>query len=257
MNQKPQILTLPDREIAYQQRKAKQGQEQKYGVVFLSGFASDMTGSKATFLDEQCEKAGYAYLRFDYTGHGDSSGVFKEGCIGDWFDDALEAIDKLTTGPQVLVGSSMGGWIALLLARARPERVAGLVGIAAAPDFTEDLIRPAMTPQQNKDLLEKGFFYEKDESEVEEGYDQLPITRKLMDDGAKHNVLRDPLRIDTPVHLLQGKLDKEVPWKTAQKIADHIGGGNVEVTLVDEGDHRLSRPEDLVRVWGVIRGMVG
>lgn len=256
MNQKPQILTLPDRALAYQQRKPKSNQEGSMGVVFLGGFASDMTGTKATYLDEQCEKAGYGYLRFDYRGHGDSSGAFKDGCMGDWADDAVKIINQLTEGPQILVGSSMGGWIALLVARMQPEKVGGFVGIAAAPDFTDDLIRPVMTPVQDEMLERDGFFYEKEIHEVEEGYDQLPITKKLMDDGTKQNILKTPLKMDAPIHLLQGQMDKEVPWKTALKIADHIDGDNITVSLVKDGDHRFSRPQDLVRTWQAIELMM-
>ncbi len=249
MNQTPQFLTLPDRELAYQQRKAKTEQEDCPGIVFLGGFASDMNGTKATYIDQQCKKAGYAFLRFDYRGHGDSSDKFEKGCIGDWFDDALQAIDKLTKGPQLVIGSSMGGWIGLLLARARPDRLAGFIGVSPAPDFTEDLIRPSMTPAQSKVLLEKGYFYEREEQDIQDGYNQLPITQKLMEDGTKQLVLRDPLKMDMPVRLLQGQKDSEVPWQTALRTAEHIEGDDVIVTLVKDGEHSFSRPDDLQRTW--------
>lgn len=252
MNQTHQFLTLPDRELAYQQRKPQSGKEEAPGVVFLGGFASDMNGRKATYIDQQCEKAGYGCLRFDYRGHGDSSDKFKDGCISDWFDDALQVLDKLTKGPQIIMGSSMGGWIGLLLARARPERLAGFIGVSSAPDFTEDLVRPMMTAAQTKMLEEEGYFFEQEEHELPEGYDMLPITQKLMDDGANQLVLRDPLNIDAPVRLLHGQNDAEVPWKTALKTAKHITGDDVVVTLVKDGNHSLSRPEDLARTWAEI-----
>lgn len=257
MNQPPQVLTLPDRKLAYQQINAAGGTSPRAGVVFLGGFASDMTGTKASFLAESCQKAGVSCLLFDYRGHGASSGRFEEGCIGDWYDDALKLIDTLTQGPQILVGSSMGGWIALLLARARPERLAGLVGVAAAPDFTEDLIRPTMTPAQVRQLETQGFFYEREAHEVPAGEDRLPITQKLMEDGARQSVLRSPLRISAPVRLLQGQRDTEVPWETALKIAAHIRGDDVALTLVKDGDHRLSRPQDLALLWRTVESLLG
>jgi len=245
-------LTLENRILAYKQINASDEKKKASGVVFLGGFASDMNGTKALFLEEKCKEAGYSYTRFDYRGHGDSSGKFEDGCIGDWFDDALQILDQITTGKQILVGSSMGGWISLLLAKAMPEKIAGIIGVAAAPDFTERLIEPIMTKKQKKMMEEKGFFYEKEESELEEGYDQIPITKKLMEDGKKHNVLSSPLKIDAPVHLLQGQSDNEVPWKFAVEISDYIDGDNIAVTIVKGADHRFSRPEDLKRIWDSI-----
>lgn len=251
MNQEPLTLTLPDRTLAYQQRNAVPAKQSAAGIFFLGGFASDMTGTKASFLDEYCARDGFGLTRFDYRGHGASSGRFEEGCLSDWFDDALTVLDRLCAGPQILVGSSMGGWIGLLLARARPERIAGFVGIAAAPDFTEDLIRPVLTPAQHAALARDGFFYEDDTPPDH----RVPITKKLLDDGVSNLVLRDALTFDAPVRLIQGQQDAEVPWHTALRIAGHVSAQDVRVTLVKDGDHRLSRPQDLALIGEEVRAL--
>jgi len=255
MNRETQKLSLPDRELAYQQRIAAFGQEGKPNILFLGGFASDMNGTKAVDLDERCAQAGFGCLRFDYRGHGQSSGRFKDGCIGDWADDALKVLDMLTKGPQLIVGSSMGGWIGLLLARARPQRIAGFVGIAAAPDFTEDSIRPVMSASQTEAMARDGFFFEDLPPEVPPEH-RLPITKKLMDDGLNQLVLRSPLKIDAPVRLIQGQKDVEVPWQTALRLADHIEQPDTRIILIKDGDHRLSRPQDLDLIWQVVAGLV-
>ncbi len=209
-------------------------------VVFLPGFRSDMTGDKATHLAQFCATRGQAMLRLDYSGHGASGGRFEDGTIGLWTEDALAAIDHLTRGPLVLVGSSMGGWIALLAARARRDRIAGLVGIAAAPDFTETLMWQAMAPAERDTLLHDGVLY------IPSQYgDPYPITRKLIEDGRRHLLLRAPIPLDCPVRLLHGQRDPDVPWETALRIAERLTGPDVHVTLVKDGDHRLSRPQDL------------
>ncbi len=252
MNQTPLKLTLPDRQLAYQQRIASPGNSHRAGLFFMGGFGSDMTGTKAAFLDERCAKEGLAYTRFDYRGHGASSGRFVDGCIGDWLDDTLKVFDALTSGKQVLIGSSMGGWIGLLLAKARPERVAGFVGVAAAPDFTEDLIRPAMTPEQTAEMERSGLFYEQPAPPQGQTDERLPITKHLMEDGISQLVLRDNLRIDAPVRLLQGQRDTDVPWQTALKLAEHIDQTDVRITLIKDGDHRLSRERDLELLWQIV-----
>ncbi len=246
------VLTLPDRTLAYQQRRASPEKAGKPGVVFLSGFASDMTGTKASFLDERCGQAGYACLRFDYRGHGGSSGTFEEGCIGDWADDAVQALDHLTEGPQIIVGSSMGGWIGLLLARARPERVAGFMGIAAAPDFTEELVIPAMSLSQKDELARTGKFYEI----ASPPENRVAITQKLLDEGKNNLLLTGPLKLAAPVRLLQGMRDDQVPWRFALRIAETLICEDVHVTLVKDADHRLSRPQDLELLWQTVQGLV-
>ena len=220
-------------------------------VVFLPGFRSDMTGDKATALAAFCAERGQAILRFDYSGHGASSGDFLDGTIGAWAADALDAIDKLTTGPLILVGSSMGGWIALLTALARPERLAGLIGIAAAPDFTQRLMWDAMTPQERATLERDGVLY------VPSQYgDPTPITRKLIEDGATRHVLTGHIPIRCPIRLLHGQSDPDVPWELALKIAQQAETPDIRVILIKDGDHRLSRPQDLNLLIGTLTGLL-
>ncbi len=220
-------------------------------VVFLPGFRSDMNGEKATHLAGFCADRGQAVLRFDYSGHGASSGRFEDGTIGAWAKDALAVIDRLTQGPLVLVGSSMGGWIALLGAVARPDRVAGLIGIAAAPDFTETLMWNAMTPAERDRLVREGVLLVP--SEYGGSY---PITRGLIEDGRNHLLLGAPISIGCPVRLLHGQHDPDVPWETSLRIAERIAGDDVRINLVKDGDHRLSRPADLGLLTEVLDGML-
>jgi pimeloyl-ACP methyl ester carboxylesterase len=209
-------------------------------VVFLPGYRSDMTGDKATALSAFCAERGQAMLRLDYSGHGASGGQFEDGTIGIWAADAQTVIDRVTQGPLILVGSSMGGWIALLTALARPQRTAALVGIAAAPDFTERLMWDSMAPPERATLLREGVL------RVPSQYGEpTPITRALIEDGRNHLVLTGVIRLDCPVRLLHGQADPDVPWELALRTAAAVTSADVEVTLVKEGDHRLSRPRDL------------
>ncbi|WP_108483231.1 alpha/beta hydrolase [Oceaniglobus ichthyenteri] len=217
------------------------------GVVFLGGFKSDMQGTKAVHLEAWAKARGRAFLRFDYSGHGESSGAFSDGCIGDWAEDAMAAISGLTEGPQVLVGSSMGGWISCLVARAMPERVAGFVGIAAAPDFTEDSMWAGFDDGQKAALNEAG------QVALPSDYgDPYIITRRLIEDGRNQLVLRDPLSISGPVRLLQGTADADVKLSVALRLLDHIRGGDVRLTLVKGADHRFSTPECLRLIEGAV-----
>lgn len=211
------------------------------GIVFLGGYRSDMTGTKAMFLQEYCRQRGRGYVRFDYYGHGASSGDFELGTIGRWREDAISVIDSLTTGPQILVGSSMSGWIMLLAALARPGRVAALVGIAGAPDFTEELLWPRLTPAQRETLMNE------DRLVLPSDYDPAGYlyTRALVEDGRRHLLLGGPIPLDIPVRLLHGMRDESVPWRLSLRLADHLTSRNVAVTLVKDGDHRLSTPADL------------
>ncbi len=218
------------------------------GIVFLGGFMSDMTGSKALFLEDFARRRDQAFLRFDYQGHGASSGRFEEGTIGHWSADAVAALDELTAGPQVLVGSSMGGWIMLLAALARPQRIAGLLGVAAAPDFTEDLMWDAY-PQEVRETLQREGVYREPSDYGEEPY---AITKALIDDGRKHLLLREPLPITCPVRLIHGMADPDVPWQTSVRLAEQLGSADIEVTLVKAGGHRLSEPEDLDRLGAIL-----
>ena len=220
--------------------------------MFLPGFRSDMTGDKATALAAFCAERGQAMLRFDYSGHGASGGRFEDGTIGRWTDDALAVIDRLTEGPLILVGSSMGGWIALLAALARPDRVAALIGIAAAPDFTEALMWQAMTVEQRATLMRDGVMHRP--SQYGEPY---PITRALIEDGRTQLLLNAPIALDCPVRLLHGQDDPDVPWELALRIAERVTGPDVQVILVKDGDHRLSRPQDLALLRRTLAPLLG
>ena len=209
-------------------------------AVFLPGYMSDMTGAKALAVEAFSAKHGLACLRLDYSGHGASGGAFTDGTIGRWTDDALCLIDRLTTGPLVVVGSSMGGWIALLVALARPTRVAGLIGIAAAPDFTEELMWQAMMPAERASLERDGVLH------VPSLYgDAYPVTAGLIADGRTRLLLGRPIPLHCPVRLLHGLRDADVPWQTSMRQAERLQSDDVQVTLVKDGDHRLSRPSDL------------
>lgn len=218
------------------------------GVVFLGGFMSDMTGTKAMHLEGWARKEGRAFLRFDYSGHGESSGAFADGCIGDWAEDALQAVTQLTEGPQILVGSSMGGWIALLLAREMPEHVAGLIGIAAAPDFTEDSMWQGLSDGQRAQIMTKG------QTQVVNAYDETPftLTRRLFEDGRNQLVLRAPLDLPFPVRLLQGTADDAVATSVPLRLMDHATCLDMRLTLVKDVDHRFSTPDCLAMITGAV-----
>jgi pimeloyl-ACP methyl ester carboxylesterase len=218
-------------------------------ILWLGGFRSDMAGTKAEALAAWAHEHDRSFLRFDYFGHGESSGDFvKGGCISRWREDALAVIDDLTEGPLVLVGSSMGGWIALLAAAARPERVQAMVLVAPAPDFTEALMKPQFTPEMFRALEEDGVWIERSEFDPA-GY---PITRLLIEDGARWSVLPGPLGFAGPVRILQGARDDSVPWTHAHELVGAIASDDVVFTLVKDGDHRLSRPKDLARLIATV-----
>ncbi|MCA3444283.1 MAG: alpha/beta fold hydrolase [Rhodobacter sp.] len=203
-----------------------------------------MTGTKALALADWARQTGRAFVRFDCSGHGRSSGRFEEGAIGDWFADALAVLNLLTGGPQVLVGSSMGGWLALLLARAVPGRVRGLVGIAAAPDFTEDSMWAQATEAQRTALLRDGFI----QRPSAYGDDPYVITRRLIEEGRAHLVLRSPLSLPFPVRLLHGTADADVPPAVALRLLDHATSPDIRLTLVKDADHRFSSPACLALI---------
>ncbi|MBU8543942.1 MULTISPECIES: alpha/beta hydrolase [Roseomonadaceae] len=210
------------------------------GVVFLPGYRSDMQGSKALALRDHCAARGQAFLRLDYSGHGESAGRFEDGTIGQWAADALAVFDALTTGPQILVGSSMGGWIGLLLARQRRERLAGFIGLAPAPDFSELLMWPSFSAEQKQAVMREGVIH------LPSQYGEpTPVTRALIEDGRHQSVLGTPLDLPCPVRILQGMADPDVPWRHALRLVDTLTGGDVRLHLIKDGDHRLSRPEDL------------
>ncbi|MEQ9445059.1 MAG: alpha/beta hydrolase [Rhodospirillaceae bacterium] len=222
------------------------------GVIFLHGLKSDRGGTKAAHLMRYCQSKNIPYLTFDMFGHGESSGDFVQGSITRWTEDALAILDELTTGPQILVGSSMGGWVMLKTALARTNRVAGLIGIAAAPDFTEDLMWVSLTQDQREAFLETGRL-SLPTSYEDEPYD---IGIKLIEDGRCALLLKAPIAFTGPVRLLHGLEDSDVPWQTAVKISEQLTSNDVTLTLVKDGLHNLSRPQDLDLLTSTLDGLV-
>ena len=219
------------------------------GIMFLGGFRSDMTGIKAMFLEEQARARGQACLRFDYTGHGGSSGKFEDATVGAWLQDTLDAFDTQTEGPQIVVGSSLGGWLALLLAVRRPERVKGLVLLAAAPDFTVDLLR-MFSPPEKALLRQNGLTYRPN------AYGSPhPFTQALFEDADKYLVLTGPIPVQCPVRLIHGKKDIDVPWQKTVQTREKLPAENVEIIWVEDGDHRLGRPQDLALIDKTVMGL--
>lgn len=220
------------------------------GLVFLCGFGSDKEGSKALFLEEHAKKTGQSFVRFDYFGHGQSDGDFKDGTIGRWAEDVLAVIDELTSGPQILIGSSMGGWLMLLAALARKDRVAGLIGIAAAPDFTKRLQWPKLTPEQQKLCMEQGFV------QVPSHYeDDYIFTRALFEDGDQNLLLEGPIDLELPITLLHGQQDADVPVEISLEIARLVNSDDVVIELVKSADHRFSGPDELTRLAAAVDTM--
>ncbi len=208
-------------------------------VLFLGGFKSDMTGTKAIFLEQHCRAQGIGFVRFDYTGHGASEGRFEDGTISQWTEDAQDILDHVVEGDAVLVGSSMGGWIALNLLLRNPRRIRGVVGIASAPDFTQG-IEPRMTSEQLREFHQKG------KISAPSAYGEPYIyTRALVEDGRKNLLLDRQHKIKVPLLLLQWMLDDAVPWETALRIREKFRGPMTDVVMIEDGDHRLSRPQDL------------
>ncbi len=220
-------------------------------VIFLGGFKSDMTGTKATALEVYCKKQGQMFIRFDYIGHGKSSGNFIDGTIGQWKSDALAIIDKLGAGKNILVGSSMGAWIALLCALERKDKIAGFVGIASAPDFTERLIWEKFTDKQKEQIKSDGVYY----APSCYGEEPYPITLKLIEEARQHLLLSDEISLDVPVTLLHGMEDEDVPWQTAITLAENFTTKNVLVNFIKNGNHRLSEPEQLDMICEAVRTM--
>jgi hypothetical protein len=217
-------------------------------VLWLGGFRSEMAATKASALADWAAAAGRDFLRFDYFGHGVSGGDFAAGTITRWRADALAVIDQLTEGPLVIVGSSMGGWLALLAALARPQRVGALVLIAPATDFTERLIGPSL-PAEAQTALARDGVWRRPSAFDPAGY---PITRALLEDGARWSLLPGPIPIAAPVRILQGGADPDVPWTHALELANTLKGEDVVFTLIRDGDHRLSRPQDVARIVAAV-----
>ncbi len=209
-------------------------------VFFLGGFKSDMGGTKATWLEARCAERGQGYLRFDYSGHGHSGGKFEDGTIGSWMGDALDIFDHIGATSVILVGSSMGGWISLLVARQREKFLAGVIGIAAAPDFTLEM-RGKLSDAQRAEMAENGHTILPNE------YSDEPyiITQALFEESDNHLLLADKQDLEMPLIIIQGMLDPDVPWEITSKIESAYAKADLDIVLIDDGDHRLSRPEDL------------
>jgi pimeloyl-ACP methyl ester carboxylesterase len=245
----PQILNLPHgAAIAYRRTPGKSP-----GVIFLGGFMSDMSGTKATTLEAWCQTHNQAFLRFDYSGHGASSGRFDEGTIGIWSSEAIAVLDRLTEGPQILVGSSMGAWIMLLVAQARSTRIAGMLGVACAADFLEDAIWKILDQPTRTQLERKGVIYApSDYSET-----SYPITLNLIHEARDHRVLNiDTLPITCPVRLLHGMNDESVSWRTSLDVTERLASSDVQLVLVKDGEHRMSRAQDLEKLVDMLAGLI-
>ncbi len=224
-------------------------------VIFLHGLMSDMDGGKAQELARHATEYGYNFIRFDMFGHGQSSGTFTDGCIGRWCEDTLTVIDELTRGPLVLIGSSMGGWVmlrvAMMLAERNDTRIKGLIGIAPAPDFTEEHMWDVMTQHERASLLREGII-----SLYGDAEQPYPISKTLILDGREHLLFNRTITFDGPVRILQGMLDTSVPWKNALRICDGLQSTDVIVDLIKDGDHRLSRPQDLARLTHTLEDLL-
>jgi pimeloyl-ACP methyl ester carboxylesterase len=223
------------------------------GIVWLGGFASDMASTKADYLDGFAQARGRAFLRFDYSGHGQSGGRFADGCIGDWLEQSAAVFDRMTDGPQILVGSSMGGWLALLLARrlaqrGETHRLAGLVLLAPAVDFTEELMWKNLDPAIRDEIMEKGVWLRASQYSPQ----PTPITRRLVEDGRRHLLLGGVVRAYAPTHILQGMADPDVPWRHALTLVEHMSADPATLTFIADGDHRLSREADLARLGSAV-----
>ena len=224
------------------------------GLFWLGGFNSDMTGTKALALDAWAGEHGRGCVRFDYSGHGESGGQLADGTIGRWLEESLAVFERFCAGPQVVIGSSMGGWMALLLAReiAKRERqasLAGLVLIAPAPDFTEELMWKRLSPEIRQEIETKGVWMRP--SQYGDGT-PYPITRNLIEEGRNHLLLGGSIAVGCPVRILQGAKDPDVPWQHAFALVHRLPADDVVLTMIQDGDHRLSRPQDIARIIAAV-----
>lgn len=248
----PQFLDVDGIGIAYRRIEGRSP-----GLVWLGGYRSDMLGTKAETLSAWAERTGHAFLRHDYSGHGESAGTFADGTISKWLGESLAVFRSLTSGPQVLVGSSMGAWIALRLIEelhraGEGDRIGGLVLLAPAPDFTAELIEPALTKKQKRELTEKGYFEENSQYSPEPNI----YTRALIEDGRTNRVMTEPIDTHCPVHILQGMADPDVPHTHALKLVSLLPADDMTLSLIPDGDHRLSRPQDLELLIRAVEGVI-
>lgn len=241
------MISPQGRRLAYRYSPPRTG----LTYVWLSGFKSDMSGSKVTVLEAWAQEQGHGFLAFDYSGHGLSGGAFEDGTISAWREDALAAIEQHTNGKLVLVGSSMGGWMALLAALALADRVAAMVLIAPAPDFTQKLMWPEFSAEQQAEILEQGLTLRPSDYG-----DPYPITRDLIEDGKQWALLDEPIALTIPIRILQGMQDPDVPWRHAFKLVDALQSDDVVFSLIKDGDHRLSRDQDIERLVSVCAELV-
>jgi pimeloyl-ACP methyl ester carboxylesterase len=247
------VGSAPSRAIAVRRRFGSGAGALRPGVVWLGGFKSDMLSVKASRLDDWAAENGRALLRFDYSGHGESGGSFEAGTISLWLEESLAVLRAMTEGPSILVGSSMGGWIALLVARALAQtgeaaRLAGMVLVAPATDFTEALLFPRLPPEAREAIRSSGVWLRPSPYSPE----PHPITRALIEDGRRHLLFGSMVHSHCPVHILQGMQDADVPWRHAVTLVEHLAGDPVTLTLVKHGDHRLSRDEDVARLIAAV-----
>lgn len=250
----PEFLDHDGVPLAYRRSSASPAHADPHhaSVVWLGGFHSDMLGEKASLLHNAVHATGRGFVRFDYLGHGESGGSFADGTIGRWRSDALAVIDNLTHGPLVLVGSSMGGWMSLLCALARPERVKALVLLAPAPDFTDKLMWASFDDSQKRQIMEQGHWIRPSPYDPA-GY---PITKMLIEEGRDWNILDSDIPLSIPVRILHGGLDTDVPWTHSLDLADKLKSSDVVWTLIKDGDHRLSRPQDITRMIATVLATV-
>ncbi|KPH09706.1 alpha/beta hydrolase [Rhizobium acidisoli] len=259
-NAQPQFLTVGEgeavRDIAIIVRPAQAGSDAP-ALIWLSGYRSDMSGTKAVELDGLAAELGLACIRLDYSGHGLSSGSFRDGTISRWLEEALAVIRHVAPERVILVGSSMGGWIALRLAqelaRQGGPKLVGMVLIAPAPDFTSELIEPNLKAKERKSLAERGYFEERSQYSPEPNI----YTRALIEDGRQNRVLDGIIETGCPVHILQGMKDADVPHAHAMKLVEHLPADDVVLTFIRDGDHRLSRPSDIALLLSAVKGIVG
>jgi pimeloyl-ACP methyl ester carboxylesterase len=249
----PQILEVAGVPIAVRLREGREP-----GIMWLGGYRSDMRGTKAEALDQWAERSGHAFLRHDYSGHGESGGLFRDGTISLWVEQSLAVFRKFSSGRQILIGSSMGAWVALRMIQALREtgkggNIAGLLLLAPAPDFTSELIEPNLTAQHRRDIDEKGYFEEY--SEYSPDYPNI-YTRALIDDGRANRVMNGPIDTHCPVHIIQGIKDPDVPHTHALKLAGCLPADDVTLALVPDGDHRLSRPQDIAMILRAVEELV-